>query len=233
MKFTVLVDTIVSMKYKHTSVVPAHGLSILVEHSEGTRVLFSTGPSLSILKRNAITLGLSLKEVDILFIPVWKRPLAGCYEEVIAELKPKLVCTPPGGLTQEFEYVIREEEPMRIQDKIYSTGILSFGPYKEHAMILVDHEKTFLFIGCAAYGFNRIVLRTREYPPLKAIIGGLHLSTLDREGFRELIHIYETTKADIIPLFCTSKEARQKIINIVGKSYDLGVGFVYKCTRPL
>ncbi|RLE89028.1 MAG: hypothetical protein DRJ49_04145 [Thermoprotei archaeon] len=228
MKFTVLVDTLVSSAYKRDRVVPAHGLSILVEHSSGMKIMFSTGPAFSILVNNSTELGLVLEGVDVLFIPIWRRPLAGCYEDVITKLKPKLVCTPPRGLSRGFEHIVKSSSPLKIERYVYSTGIISYGPYVEHAMILTEHNRAFLFIGCAAYGFSELVQRTKNFPPLRAIIGGFHLSTLDIERFGMLRHLYNSLKVDIVPLFCTSKEARQKIINMLNKSYDPGVGFVYR-----
>ena len=223
---------------KELDLVPLHALSLYLE-IEGSvgkeRVLFNTGPSLKALSYNASRMGVRLDSLDYLFISDWKRAHSAAFDEFVEAYGLERAYAPP--LTESLTLykpkqthlleVVRSPYPVKVGRYSLSTGAKGVKWFKEHALIiLLEDGHSVLIIGCAAYGALGFIEASKEASRgLKALIGGLHLSSIDYLGLKGL---REALKGQplryLIPLHCTSPAVRRKIIMPPGLISECGVG---------
>ncbi|RLE80898.1 MAG: hypothetical protein DRJ51_04915 [Thermoprotei archaeon] len=229
----VLIDDILSARGRRLGLLPAHGLSILLERN-GIRVLFNTGPSLKLLKYNMSKAGVEMNDIDYVFISDWKSYHSGALDGMLEICEVKEVFAPPitRSLTllkpQKTESIsfIGSHSPQRLFEGFYTTGILWKQWYAEHALVFkLSDDKIAIFLGCSAYGFEHFIEKARELGRIKYIVGGLHLSARNTLGLFALRRLLEEEGVEgVIPLHCTSLEARKKIIKWRGILEDVGGG---------
>lgn len=226
MKISVLVDDITL----DPEIKPMHGLSILIE-TGGRKILFNTGPSLEALVRNCKSLDVSLEGVTV-FITDWKKQHCGALNELLEKYGIVAVYGPP--YTNSVTLV---KPPPIVKDasKVYEDAwfLRSIGPYgmkwyKEVALAVVEEGNVDLFLGCSAYGFEKFIIEAASLGKLRYVIGGLHLSSRDVIGFRVLGKLVEKYDIEgIVPLHCTSLEARREINKRWGIFEESGAGLVF------
>lgn len=226
MRVSVLVDDI--PLYENFK--PVHGLSILIEFNGG-KVLFNTGPSLEALINNSRLLNVSI-EGSLVFISDWKKQHCGALKDLLEHYRVERIYGPPytGSLT-----LIKPPEGVLDASKINEEAwfLKSIGPfgmewYKEVALAVDNKGVVDLFLGCSAYGFEDFIVEASNMGKLRYVIGGLHLTTKDVVGFKILNKLVE--KYDIkgiIPLHCTSLQARREINKRWGIFVESGAGLVF------
>ena len=234
MRFIVVIDDLLSEDGRRLSMLPAHGFSILIQVNNN-KVLFNLGPSFTLLKWNLSRVGIDLRDINTIFISDWKRIHSEPLDDVLKKNKDVKVYAPPisNSLTL-FKprnlkriSIISNESPVKINEKLWSTGILNKKWYHEHALLVTKNNVGIIFLGCSAYGYEKFLFNAEKIANVRYIIGGLHLSTLDHFKLKSIINLIKSNKI-IIPFHCVSYKARRKIIKIQSISLDLGVGFAYE-----
>lgn len=225
LKVTVLCDPCVLYK----GLWGAHGSAIYIEvyGLEHKRLLFGLGPSYSLLTHNAREMGLDLKLIDLIVVPLSGRPHSGALNEL---LKRRIVHV-------NDVYVPYDPGLPGIQVKKTLTlpcGCVISPPIgqwkKELSLFFKVGSKIIVFIGCAHPGpikYFQWLERTRMFKDMKgkiySVIGGLHTSSEDRITLERLSKITQKWGVKkVIPLYCTSFSARRLLLG-----EETGVGLVF------
>lgn len=176
-------------------VYPAHGLSVLLELTgdEGaTRILFDSGHSLELLRRNAASLGVELGDVDLFFGSLPSSHHVG------AALRGRLAA--------------RYETPWEHAETPPGVEVVESGSYWGERGLLVDlGGRKILFTGCSVHGFEE----TWGWLAggLWGVVGGLGLSMRDVHGLEFLRRLVEGGLEVVFPLHSVSPEAREYILD--------------------
>ncbi len=208
----------------------AHGLAIYIEAYglEPKRLLFGVGPSYSLLTHNAEEMGLDLKLVDLVVVPLSGRPHSGALNELLKRriVNVNDVYVPYGSGLPGIQ-VEKALTPIRGCTISPPIGLWR----KELSLFFKVGEKTVVFIGCAHPGpvkyfqwLERICVFKDVKGKIYSVIGGLHTSSEDRMTLEELSKIMHRWGVEkMIPLYCTSFNAR-RLLSGVGET---GVGLVF------
>jgi len=189
----------------------AHGLSIYIEGG-GYRVLWDLGPDPNILIYNLEKAGISISDIDMIFI---SHDHADHYEGIKGladKVKGVPVYIPFGSsdhlkqLIKKLGFEVREvSSPTIISGNIMSIGQL-YGPPYEHSLIVID-EYVLLFVGCSHPGITRIVDRAVifGYRP-DIIIGGFHLLNATEDNVRRILNdLIRKGVKKLSPIHCSGK----------------------------
>lgn len=209
-KVTVLVDDFVTERGFRRRALPAHGLSLFVEveleEGAGRRYLLDGGPSLPILLHNARLLNVDLSAAEAAIAAMWS------YHHIAA----LLALSQRGGLR-----LLLPPLPRAVGRREDLNGLSHLTPlnspvYNERALIVAVREGLVAMVPCSVYGVEVALEALRESEklyrrPVKVLIGGFNVSTLDAYGLRLLTKFVESRGAFVVPLHSTSLEAREKL----------------------
>ena len=175
------------------------GFSCLVE-TKGTKLLFDTGASGTIVLRNMRKLGIDPKIIESVFISHDHWDHTGGLDELLKVKAGLKVYNPDFSRgTLEFE------------DGLITTGALSGGVIIEQSLILRHGEGVVVVVGCSHPGLTRIMKTASAYGKIISVIGGFH-------GFQR----YDTLKNIplIVPCHCTKH--RMEIFELFPKTTRSG-----------
>ena len=203
---------------------PAHGLSMLVELERGEsrlRVLFDTGPSLEVLEWNARRLEEDPFDCDVVFLSLWHRHHVGGFIQAVrarGDLWEKTVAP---------SFPLGQASPAR---GTLPKGLRLVGPldpwFGELALAARLEEGWVVFSGCCYYGVRRLLAGLSSLGRVYALVGGLNLSSLDVLDIPYLLDWAVKKGVQlVVPLHSVSAEAREIILARVGGGIDWsGVG---------
>lgn len=211
------------------------GFSCLVEGCEKT-ILFDTGGDGDILSKNMEMLGVNPEDIDVIVLSHIHGDHTDGLPSVLVKNSDVTVY-----VLQTFPYSFKEdvkgygadvvsvENPIRICENVYSTGLLSY-PVDEQSLIIRTDKGLIVITGCAHPGIVRIVKKAKELfqEDVLFVMGGFHLGGTERsviEGivsdFRELGVMYAG------PCHCSGDTARELFKQEYGENYiEIGVGKV-------
>lgn len=211
--------------------IPAWGLSMLIETSDGEKVLFDTGGSGKVFEHNLRKLNLDLKGVRHIFLSHfhWDH-IGGALDIAYFEKGKHFVIT--DGFSKVFtnEIALRghqvslAREPYRFAENFLSTGGMKTGinNLKEHSLISYDGEEYILAVGCSHPGILEITRRAIDLTkkPPKLVIGGFHLFNADEITLisvaEELLHLGVKYVA---PNHCTGEKGREIFRDVFGDMF--------------
>jgi 7,8-dihydropterin-6-yl-methyl-4-(beta-D-ribofuranosyl)aminobenzene 5'-phosphate synthase len=201
----VLVDDIPSVE----GVVPAHGLSILVEASldrEKKRILFDTGPSKKILEYNVGVLGEHTR-VDIIVGSIHLSHHIGCIDEYAERT---IILRPPLPLS--YKDRARLEE-IRFLPDFYLVKTSS--PWGEQGLLIPTEKGYILLAGCSVHGFKETFgWLFSSNLRIFGVVGGLGVSSRDMYNLGFLKRLSKKGVELIFPLHSVSLEARRKLMKL-------------------
>ncbi|ABL78266.1 MBL fold metallo-hydrolase [Thermofilum pendens] len=211
----VLVDDVPSVE----GVVPAHGLSILVEaryRGYEKRLLFDAGPSGRILLYNAKIMGVDLKpDFAVGSLPLYHH-VGGfkILDRRIPVIKPRRVLPEP-----------REASISELPHLPGFYLVMSPSHWNEQALMVSLELGAVLITGCSVHGFYETfgwILKGSL--KLYGLVGGLGISTRDFVNMRFLRRLARGGLSLVFPLHSTSLEARRSIVKTLNKhplEYDV------------
>lgn len=201
-------------------------------------ILFDTGSNGRVLIKNIEKIGLSLKDISMLFLshPHWDH--IGGLDTVIEE-NPDISIVLPKSFSLKLindlktlvdKVIIVDKHPLQIIDGIYSTGTL--GEIGEESMIIDTDKGGILIVGCSHPEIVNIAKRATLMinKEIYYIVGGFHLLNESEEN---IIKITEELKSlgvkFITPTHCSGDFAISIFKKRFGKNYiEGGVGRVIK-----
>lgn len=203
-------------------VLPAHGLSVLVQLHRGSktvRVLFDSGPRFSILGRNADTLDTRLRGLDWFVGSVSLRHHIGGFLESQGLRRNILRAALPPVPGRGSMAGLKE-----IDEGLFLATSGSY--WGERALVVETRKGWVFFIGCSVHGLSDTWEKVfGGFDKMYGIIGGLGLSTRDVFNLEYLDRLVrEKDVKFILPLHSTSIEAREYILaKYMGKmsEYDM------------
>jgi 7,8-dihydropterin-6-yl-methyl-4-(beta-D-ribofuranosyl)aminobenzene 5'-phosphate synthase len=175
------------------------GFSALIT-LENRRILFDTGSNGRALLRNADALGISLKNIDTLFLSHQHWDHIGGLDTVLEE-NPDIELIIPAsfskrlindlkGMIKNMQIITKETQ--QLYPDIRSTGLMG-EVTKEHSLILKTDRGDIVITGCAHSGIVEIASLTCKdsNTPLLLLLGGFHLLDQTDEAIEETITALE------------------------------------------
>lgn len=188
------------------------GLSILVE-ANGVKVLFDGDTDAETLCYNVERMGVSIEDVDFVFLSHWHRDHYGGLECLAEKAKGRRVkvYAPPGekGVVERLGFQV-EELPIASNTRV-GPGMWSVGPLKawsnfyEHGLLVVEKTARVLIVGCSHPGVSVLAREASRVAgqPLTLVVGGFHAPRKE-----ELVKLMDYTEK-VAPLHCTGELAEQ------------------------
>ena len=158
------------------------GFSCFIEHS--INLLFDTGGRYGVLKHNMKKLGISLNDIDAIFISHSHWDHAGGLKKLKLKYEGKIYVPPSSNL-----------KGMKVGNDEFLPNFISTGEINgEQSLIVKDDDKIVIFTGCSHNGLKNVIKIAEKYGKIYAIIGGFH-------GFKEieLLRKYPL----VMPCHCT------------------------------
>lgn len=184
----------------------AWGFSALLTRGD-RKVLFDTAWDGEQVLQNASRLGVSLEDVNDIFLSHAHWDHAGGLPQLLRQLRPERVWVPASlSARQCHELSIHAEVhavegPQPMGDGLFSTGPLTGAPDQpeEQALVAITDEGPVVVVGCAHPGVEKILKRVRAHQGVaRALIGGLH--DLDDLSLLDSLQM-------VVPCHCTEKKA--------------------------
>lgn len=209
------------------------GLSIWVE-DQHTAVMFDTGQTPSMLWNNMKKLNIDFRKLSKIIISHHHVDHSGGLGIVLKNTDHSPEVLVPKDELKAFQaqyanaHITGVGEPVRITEKIWSTGSLG-GFIQEQSMILIHDNEMIVMTGCAHPGIIEIVQKAKTIVPdkdIRLVMGGFHLNQFSEET---VIHISDRLKKSgvkkLAPSHCTGTTA----ISIFKREWqeafiDFGVG---------
>ncbi len=207
------------------------GFSLFV-NLNGVRGLFDVGPSYETLLYNANKLGISLKNLDFIFISHMHSDHSGDLLKVVQALRPKHLFLPATvsyselmNISKFISSVKTVAEWSELLPNIFSTGLLEAGYISEQSMFINLESCSVVLVGCSHGGIINILklIRAKSPVPVLLLIGGLHISSYER-GKTIGKSLLNMGIAHVYPCHCTKEEAKEGIYEAYGRSTPCGVG---------
>ncbi len=184
------------------------GWSAYIE-SEKWAILFDADTKPEIIEHNAIKMNLSLKKLNFAFLSHYHQDHYGGFEYIGKINNGLKVYTPEeSDILRNFGLEpVYIDHSKKIGEDIFSTGPLTKGAIKEHAMIInVDNYGSIIIVGCSHPGIANIVAKSLELSAtVHMVIGGFHSppqSQLDEIA---------TKVRYICPAHCSGNDAKKYI----------------------
>ncbi|KAA0000182.1 MAG: MBL fold metallo-hydrolase [Thermoplasmata archaeon] len=158
------------------------GFSCFIEHN--INLLFDTGGRYGVLKHNMKKLGISLNDIDAIFISHSHWDHAGGLKKLKLKYEGKIYVPPSSNL-----------KGMKVGNEEFLPNFISTGEINgEQSLIVKDDDKIVIFTGCSHNGLKNVIKIAEKYGKIYAIIGGFH-------GFKEieLLRKYPL----VMPCHCT------------------------------
>ena len=189
-----------------------YGFAAVVE-LPNTKILFDTGWDGGLLLRNCKKLGVSLKDIDAIFISHGHWDHMGGLVWVLQESSPRYIYIPSDfskAQPKEYARYVPDLEIIRVGDRrnlhelksgLSSTGTWkTTGPIGEHALIIPqsDLQSNFLLVGCLHPGLKAFVTSAESAleGKIQTFIGGMH-------GFEDVDYLKSTWIQKIYAGHCT------------------------------
>jgi 7,8-dihydropterin-6-yl-methyl-4-(beta-D-ribofuranosyl)aminobenzene 5'-phosphate synthase len=211
----------------------AWGFSCLVERREET-ILFDAGGDSALLLRNAQTLGIALKDVDLVIISHVHRDHVGGLQGFLAANHDVTVYLPQSfpesiksATTAAGARLVAIDGPVRICEHAYSTGELG-GGIKEQSLVMETSKGLVVITGCAHPGVVDIVRRAKELTggEVHLVVGGFHLGGASEARIAGIIEDFRQMGVQkVAPCHCSGDVARRLFEQAYGEDFILlGVG---------
>jgi len=231
-KVTVLVDNNPFKEGMST----AWGISMYVETSSD-ELLFDAGPDPKLLTKNAEKLGVSLEDLNAVFISHGHGDHVGGLEALVG--KKLTVYIPTDKALAEYVRSLRFKVIVLNETTVISRGFISTGPmygppYEQALGIYVKDLGLIVLTGCSHPGVENIVRYLHNVTGLKiyAVIGGFHLIGANERRLEEVKKVFEELNVTkVYPIHCTGDSARKYFKEELGNRYgDGGVGLELEFT---
>jgi len=158
----------------------AWGFSCLIEHN--INLLFDVGGRYGVLKYNMEKLGVSLNDIDAIFISHAHWDHAGSLKKL--KFEGKIYVPPSSNL-----------KGIKVGNEEFLSNFISTGEINgEQSLIVKDGSKLIIFTGCSHNGLKNVIRIAEKYGKIYAIIGGFH-------DFKE-IELLKKYKL-VMPCHCT------------------------------
>lgn len=203
------------------------GFSCLVEGFDQT-ILFDTGGDGEILLANMKHLGVDPRVVDVVVLSHIHADHTGGLEAFLRQNSNVTVYLPssfPHAFQQQIKHlradVVRVNGPMRLFDKVHSTGEMGNG-IKEQGLVLNTSKGLVVITGCAHPGIENIVRKARQYlkKNVYLIMGGFHLLGAGSSEIRECIQNLRALEIEkTAPSHCTGEAAIDRFREVWGEDF--------------
>jgi 7,8-dihydropterin-6-yl-methyl-4-(beta-D-ribofuranosyl)aminobenzene 5'-phosphate synthase len=211
----------------------AWGFSCLVEGPEET-VLFDTGGDSAVLLRNAHTLGIDPRDVDLVVISHVHGDHVGGLPGFLEENHDVTVYLPrsfpesiKGATEKAGAELVAVHEPVEICQHVYSTGELGSG-IKEQSLAIETSKGLVVITGCAHPGVVNIVRRAKELTggEVYLVLGGFHLGGASEAEIAAIVEDFRQLGVrKVAPCHCSGDVARRLFEEAYGEDFiPAGVG---------
>jgi len=229
-QLTVLYDS-VSMNHDMKTGI---GFSCFVQVGK-TKILFDTGDDGLILLENMNKLGLDPRSIQLLLISHSRLSNIGGLEDFLNLNQDVSVYIPdkfPVLLTENIEIFTKKVHRVLSVEELYP-DVFSLGEFlgifREQAMAVRSSKGIIIVVGCAHYGSEAILQRTKEaFPdePIFMVVGGFHFSGLSETEKIKILKTFRDYKVQhVAACFCCEEAGRKILQRAYGKDYiPLGAG---------
>ena len=213
----------------------AWGFSCVIRGTEKT-ILFDSGGDGSILVTNLEKLGINPKEIDLVVLSHIHGDHVGGLPSFL-EKNPEVVVYLPKSFPKGFKDKLKEygakivevQEPLKICEKVYSTGELGTW-IKEESLIIHTEKGLIVITGCAHPGIVKIVNKAKDLfkNTVLLVMGGFHLGGESKGEIENIIFSFRKLGVNYIgPCHCSGDVARQLFKKEYGDNFtNVGVGKV-------
>jgi 7,8-dihydropterin-6-yl-methyl-4-(beta-D-ribofuranosyl)aminobenzene 5'-phosphate synthase len=217
----------------------AWGFSCVIRGTEKT-ILFDTGGDGSILVTNLEELDINPKEIDLVVLSHIHGDHVGGLPSFL-EKNPEVVVYLPKSFPKGFKDKLKEygakivevQEPLKICEKVYSTGELGTW-IKEESLIIHTEKGLIVITGCAHPGIVKIVNKAKDFfkNTVLLVMGGFHLGGESKGEIENIISSFRKLGVSYVgPCHCSGDTARQLFKKEYGENYiNVGVGRVVTMT---
>ncbi|WP_457568408.1 MBL fold metallo-hydrolase [Desulfurobacterium sp.] len=194
---------------------PDWGFSAFIKGE--TNILFDTGASEKVLRKNAEALSIDLLETDGIFISHNHWDHIGGLKFVLTKKHHTEIFVPESD-AEFFEEEISEagivipiEDPTVIAPGMFSTGMMPTGmkdPAFEHALVTTTEKGNVLVTGCSHPGIEKIAeeaVRLSE-KKLYLIAGGFHLYKKEEKTIERIAEKLKDFTEFVAPCHCTGEK---------------------------
>ena len=180
---------------REKNLTPDWGFSCMVEFDR-KKILFDTGAHADILRHNMKAMDVDVRDMDAVFISHdhWDHigGMAVVHENPEIPVYVPVSLNIAGDHFTPMQNLIRVDAPVRIMDRICSTGQLKG---IEHSMALcLPNDEVVVVAGCSHPGVREIVTAARAFGNVTTVVGGLH-------GFDDFDLVRDLER--ICPTHCT------------------------------
>jgi 7,8-dihydropterin-6-yl-methyl-4-(beta-D-ribofuranosyl)aminobenzene 5'-phosphate synthase len=209
------------------------GFACLVKGAE-KNILFDTGGNSAVLLNNMQQLGIDPKKIDVVVLSHVHGDHIGGLDGLLKANPDVTVYFPAtfpmsfqGSLTRAGIKTVEVNDPAKICNGVYSTGVLGSW-MKEQSQIVSTDRGLVVITGCAHPGIVHILQTVKEHhaDPILLVMGGFHLGAMRDTQLEEIIADFRTLGVEEVgPCHCTGDVARQTFKQEYGNDYlDVGVG---------
>jgi 7,8-dihydropterin-6-yl-methyl-4-(beta-D-ribofuranosyl)aminobenzene 5'-phosphate synthase len=229
------------------SIIADHGFSCLIEAGNHS-CLFDAGRTSDKLISNIRKLGVNFSLINQIVIShIHDDHMGGLFEVLEKSNKPTLYLPfsypqmhgEPLGDQADDDFnsllehlkplvseIIREKEPVKINDHFYTTGMIEDQTY-EQALVVSTSKGLIIITGCAHPGILEVVKHTKELmnQEVYVVVGGFHLIRTDSIQIKTITKELRNLTKYIGPCHCTCKEARDALKEVFKDDYiDIQAG---------
>ena len=198
---------------------------------EEYHLLFDTGSNGRVLLENMKALDVAIEEIETLFLSHSHWDHIGGLDSIL-EINPDITLFVPESLSKHLikdlrqlakEVVIITDEPQRLFDNLYTTGLL--GDEMPEQSLIIDGEKPVVITGCGHFGIDNIVNRASQIIDKKIYLaaGGFHLMYSDEREILETIASLKRSAVEFVsPTHCSGDQAIALFAQSFGDHYIQG-----------
>ena len=214
--------------YSYSELKSLWGFSAYLEEYH---LLFDTGSNGRVLLENMKALDVDIEEIEYLFVSHSHWDHIGGLDSIL-ELNPDMTLFVPESLSKHLirdleqlakEVVIITNNPQRLFDDLYTTGLL--GEEMPEQSLIIDGEKPVVLTGCGHFGIENIVNRASQIIDKKIYLaaGGFHLMYSDEKKILETIASLKKCGVKLVsPTHCSGDQAIALFAESFGDQYIQG-----------